>query len=152
MTPLRSGAGTTAGRAATRELAEFVAEESQRDAGMKMLTTENTPVNGGDITVDDTEVVSFGKSMAVPDSFEKVLTVVGEHVVVEVFHISFDQHFLSSVMGAVLLNPDRRTQPKMASSDHVVPWRGLFCWRRRNSGNLMQCDLDARGLRVSDRV
>ena len=42
---LRSIVRRTAGRAATRELAELVSQESQRDA-----TTENTPVNGGGVT------------------------------------------------------------------------------------------------------
>ena len=111
----------------------------QRDAGIELPATENIPVNGADITADDTEMVSDGNSMGVRDSFENVHTVVGEHAVVEVLDIGFAQHFLSSVMGAVPLNPDRRTQPEKTSSGHVVPWRGLFCWRRRESAHLNPC-------------
>ena len=86
--------------------AEFVGEESQRDAGMTMLTTENTqPTNGGGVRADDIKTVSVGISTGTRDSFENVLTVVGKHVVVWVFDISIAQHCLSRLMGAVLFEP-----------------------------------------------
>ena len=94
MTLPHSDVGGTAGRAATRELAEFIGEEGQRDAGLKMLTTENTPVNGGEVTADDTEMVAVGQLMGSRDSFENVDS-------------SFAQHCMSRVMGAVpFLSPD----------------------------------------------
>ena len=90
------------GRAATRGRAEFVGEESQRDAGMKMLTTENTQLLKVTSEPTTPRWCRLENSTGTCDSFESVFTVVGEHVVLYVFDISIAQHCLSRVMGAVL--------------------------------------------------
>ena len=89
-------------RAATRGLAEFVGEESQRDAGMKKLPTENTQLLKVTSELTTPRWCRLEDSTGTRDSFENVLTVVGEHVVVWVFDISIAQHCLSRVVGAVL--------------------------------------------------
>ena len=127
--------------------------ESQRDAGMKKIATENTPVHGGDVTADDTEVVSVGNVVGIRDTFENVHNVVGEDVVVEVFDMSSAQHFFSSALGAVSVHPDR-TQPKMTSSDHMVLGRRLFCGRRTDSSHLFraQCGSNVKPRRFGSDV
>ena len=82
--------------------AEFVGEESHRDAGMKMLTTENTQLLEVTSELTTPRWCRLENSTGTRDFFESVLTVVGEYVVVWVFDISIAQHCLSRFMGAVL--------------------------------------------------